>query len=258
MLPHITRSRTSPGGRGGGALKRAFQMPVASERPVEFLESFLDPVALIGTLWALVLYFELELSNSYLILGLVVFSMTFPGPSYLRASPMRLTWRVLSGWAIIAGLLALFGYTAHLLRHFDPYVLLNWLWLGPAAQLAARFGLRQVAPALVESMGGGRRAIIAGVNEQGLSLAKRLEGNGLAGVEVVGYFDDRKAGRLPEFGPLALLGTLAELPGIRPAGAPGDARRASRFRAAIRYPGHLPVAADDDAGAHSETARRVA
>ena len=219
MLPHITRSRTTPTGRGASALKRAFQMPAAGERPIEFLESFLDPLALIGSLWGLVLYFEVDLSNPYLILGLVVFSMTFPGSSYLRASPMRLIWRVLSGWLIIASLLALFGYTAHLLREFDSYVLLNWLWLGPTCQLAARFALRQVAPTLINLHGGERRAVITGVNEQGLSLAARVAGNRLAGIKVVGFFDDRKAERLPDYSPLPLLGSLAELPSyVRRAG----------------------------------------
>ncbi len=212
MLPHITRSRAHPGGRGANALQRAFQMPVARERPIEFLESFLDSFSLIGTLWGLVLYFELELTNPYLILGLVVFSMTFPGPSYLRASPMRLVWRVFSGWAIIAALLVLFGYAAHLLHYFDRYVLLNWLWLAPIVQLAARAALKWVAPTLITMLGGDRRAVVAGVNERGLSLAERTAANRVAGIHVVGYFDDRGPERLPDFSPLPLLGTLAELP----------------------------------------------
>jgi putative colanic acid biosynthesis UDP-glucose lipid carrier transferase len=212
MLPHITRSRTSPVGAGANVLNRAFQVPIAGERPIEFLESFLDAVMLIGSLWGLVLYFDIELSTSYQILGLVVFSMTFPGPSYLRALPLRLIWRVISGWVIVAFLLGLFGYAAHLMHHFDPYVLGNWLWLGPTAQLAARFALRQVAPELILAAGGERRAVIAGVNEQGLSLATRVAENRLAGIKVIGYFDDRRADRLADYSPLPLLGDLAELP----------------------------------------------
>jgi putative colanic acid biosysnthesis UDP-glucose lipid carrier transferase len=214
MLPHVTRSRTSPAGRGAKALHRAFQVPVAGERPIEFLESFVDPVTLIASLWALVLYFEVELSSPYLILGLVVFSMTFPGPSYLRASPARLVWRVTSGWLIMAGLLGLFGYAAHLLKHFDLYVLANWLWLGPVAQMLARFALRGMAPTLITFSGGVRRAVIVGVNDQGLSLAARVTDNSYAGIKVVGYFDDRKAERLPEYSPLPLLGNLIDLPGF--------------------------------------------
>jgi putative colanic acid biosynthesis UDP-glucose lipid carrier transferase len=211
-LPHVTRSRTSPTGRGAQSLQRAFQIPVAGERPIEFIESFVDPVTLIGSLWALALYFEVELSNAYLILGLVVFSMTFPGPSYLRASPMRVIWRVASGWLIMAGLLGVFGYAAHLLKYFDAYVLVNWLWLGPTAQLLGRFTLRGIAPTLITVSGGVRRAVIVGVNDQGLSLTGRVTNNNYAGIKVVGYFDDRRAERLPEYGPLPLLGSLAELP----------------------------------------------
>lgn len=212
MLPHITRSRTSPVGIGANALNKAFQVPIAGERPIEFLESFLDAFMLIGCLWGLALYFEVELSTSYQILGLVVFSMTFPGPSYLRVSPMRLIWRVISGWAIMAALLGLFGYAAHLLHYFDPYVLVNWLWLGPTCQLGARFALRLAAPELIVAAGGERRAVIAGVNEQGMSLAARVAENRLAGIKVVGYFDDRRADRLPDYAPLPLLGDLADLP----------------------------------------------
>lgn len=212
MLPHVTRSRTSPTGRGAKALQQALQIPMASERPIEFIESFLDPLSLVGCLWGLVLYFEVELSNAYLILGLVVFLMTFPGPSYLRASPMRLVWRVFSGWIIVAGLLLLLGYSAHLLRYFDSYVIVNWLWLAPTCQLMARFTLKQLTPWLIAISGGVRRAAIAGVNEQGLSLAARVSDNGHAGIEVVGFFDDRRAERLPDFSPLPLLGLLSDLP----------------------------------------------
>ena len=168
---------------------------------------------LIGSLWGLALYFEVELSTSYLILGLVVFSMTFPGPSYLRASPLRMIWRVISGWTIIAFLLGVFGYGSHLLHNFDIYVLGNWLWLGPVCQLAARFTLKYAAPELIAASGGVRRAVIAGVNEQGMSLATRVAENRLAGVQVVGYFDDRHADRLPDYSPVPLLGKLDDLPG---------------------------------------------
>jgi putative colanic acid biosynthesis UDP-glucose lipid carrier transferase len=212
MLPHVTRSRTSPTGRSAKALQQALQVPMASERPIEFIESFLDPLSLIGCLWGLVLYFEIELSTPYLILGLVVFSMTFPGPSYLRASPMRLVWRVFSGWLIMASLLLLFGYAAHLLHHFDSYVVGNWLWLGPVSQLAARLLHRLLTPWLIEVSGGVRRAVIAGVNDQGLSLSLRVAENRYSGIRMMGYFDDRRADRLPDFSPLPLLGSLADLP----------------------------------------------
>ena len=212
MLPHISRSRTSPVGIGAQALNRAFQIPIAGERPIEFVESFIDPFALIGSLWGLALYFEVEISTAYQLLGLVVFSMTFPGPSYLRTSPLRMVWRVVSGWMIIASLLFVFGFAAHLLKYFDAYVLVNWLWVGPATQLAGRLSLRMLAPDLLAMAGGERVAVIAGVNEQGVTLAARVTDNRVSGIKILGFFDDRDATRLPDHAPLPLLGKLAELP----------------------------------------------
>ncbi|HZV55268.1 MAG TPA: undecaprenyl-phosphate glucose phosphotransferase, partial [Rhodocyclaceae bacterium] len=65
---------------------------------------------------------------------------------------------------------------------------------------------------LIAMYGGDRRAVVAGINERGLSLAARTTGNRVAGIHVVGYFDDRRSERLPDFSPLPLLGRLSELP----------------------------------------------
>lgn len=192
--------------------KHPLQVSAPSRRPVEFFESFLDPVALIGSLWGLVLYAEEGLAISYLLLGFVVFSMTFPGPSYLRVSWARMIGRIVLGCAMVGTLLFVFGYAARLIDQFDRDVLMEWLWLGPASVLAARVSVRMVAPWLVAVQGNTRRAVIVGVNEQGLALAARIAEDQFAEMKVVGFFDDRKRERLPRALPLPLLGQLADLP----------------------------------------------
>jgi putative colanic acid biosysnthesis UDP-glucose lipid carrier transferase len=191
---------------------RAFKTPLARERPIEFIESLIDALALIGSLWALAWYFEGSLSNPYLLLGFVVFSMSFPGPGYLRMGFGQVLRRVALGWLTTAGLLFLFGYAAHLLRHFDDGVLIHWLWLAPASQLTARIGLNTVAPWLLGLQGETRQVVIAGINDQGRALATRIADDPLSGMKVRGFFDDRSPERLAMTAATPLLGKLADLP----------------------------------------------
>ncbi len=212
MRSALVARRPAPVAGETALLQRVMNMPVPRERPLEFLESFVEPLTLIGGLWALAMYFEGELSNAYLILGFVVFAMTFPGPSYLRTPVDRMVWRVLVGWSVIASLLLLFGYTSHLLAQYHPGVVRHWLWVGPLAQLAGHLALRSLAPWLVSVQEETRLAVVVGVNEQGLELAERIAANPLSGMRVVGFVDDRGPERLPANLPLPVLGRLADLP----------------------------------------------
>jgi putative colanic acid biosysnthesis UDP-glucose lipid carrier transferase len=196
----------------GTLIRRTFKTPLPRERPIEFLESLVDALALIGTLWTLALYIEGGLSNPYWLLGFVVFSMTFPGPSYLRIGFGAIFRRVALGWLTTAGLLYLFGYAAHMLRHFDQVVLVHWLWLAPTVQLAIRAALNRIAPWLLGLQGDTRQVVIAGMNGQGLALAGRIASDSLSGMKVRGFFDDRSLERLPASAKMPLLGKLSDLP----------------------------------------------
>lgn len=205
-LPHLSADASH-----GLLTRRPLQVSAPSRRPVEFLESFVDPLALIGSLWGIVLYGDGEISIAYLLLGFVIFSMTFPSPSYLRVSWGRMIGRSMLGCFMMGSLLFVFGYTARLLGQFDREVLLSWLWLGPTSVLAARVGVRLTTPWLTAMRSSVRRAVIVGANEQGLALAARIADDPFAEMTVIGFFDDRKRERLPSALPLPLLGKLDSL-----------------------------------------------
>ena len=187
-------------------------MPVARERPLEFFASFVDPFLLTGSLWFLALWFEGGLSNPYFLLGFVIFSLTFPGGHHLRATPLRLLRDVLLNWTLLAGLLFVFGWAAHLLRHFDQDVILNWLWLAPVTQLTGHLALKALASRVMDSPAETRRAVIVGANDQGMELASHIADDPLCGLRVDGLFDDRSAERIKAHDSLPLLGRLADLP----------------------------------------------
>jgi putative colanic acid biosynthesis UDP-glucose lipid carrier transferase len=107
-------------------------------------------------------------------------------------------------------LLALGFATGHIYEFRTP-VIVHWLWFAPAMQLATHWALRLAAPHLVRLQGPPLRAVVVGMNEQGASLANRILSAPYAGIELVGFFDDRTPDR--QFGGAQhqMLGRIADI-----------------------------------------------
>ncbi len=176
-----------------------------------FAEAALDPLVAVLTLWALALAFEGVLRPAYMILAVIAFSLAFPGTSQLRASWWQLVFNIGFGWAWKAALLLLIGLSTQFLAVFSLPVLLHWLWLAPVVQVGAHLLLREAVPQLMRLQGAPPQAVIVGFNPQGASLAKRLRGSPYAGIELLGFFDDRKGERRSGDQGFKLLGRLQDL-----------------------------------------------
>lgn len=195
------------------SFRRATRMALGRSRLLNVVEITLEPLVLVLALWGLAEYFEGGVAARHVILGLIVFSLSFPGAARLSKSPWRALRDIALGWATLAALLYAFGYVSGYLQYFDPEMLAAWAWVAPASALGGHLLLRAAAPAIRELQGGAKRAVVAGINEQGVELARRLDADQYSSVRVAGFFDDRARERLAE-GREAhkLLGTLGELP----------------------------------------------
>lgn len=193
--------------------RRASTLTLGWNNLLHLVEALLDPVVLVLSLWAVAFYTEGGLTPLYLILSLIVFSLTFPGTARLEVSGWRVVRHILVGWGSIAAILLAFGYVSGYLDLFDRQAILAWLALAPASQLAVHTVLRRAAPSLLQISGEPKRVIIAGVNEQGLALARQIVESPYIADRLIGFFDDRYDERIvrPDaFFPL--LGKLGELP----------------------------------------------
>ncbi len=175
------------------------------------IEAALDPLVLVLTLWALAFYIEGTLAPAYLISAVVAFSLSFPGTSQLRVSAPKLFFNIALRWSWTAGLLLLVGYATQSLDSLSGRVIGHWLWLAPVSQALAHLALRQAAPQLLRLQGTPRRAVIVGMNPQGAALADRISGSAYAGMELLGFFDDRGDERRSSATPQRLLGKLGDL-----------------------------------------------
>jgi len=171
----------------------------------------LEPAIAVGTLAAAAAWYRIPFGGEYLILALLVFSLTFPGRSPRATSAGGIARDVLSGWILTVALLLLLGWATRTLGGFDPRVLVAWVTVAPAALFAAYLVAPVVLPRLMQAEGVRRKAVIAGAGDLGRQLAQRLQASPLLGVEVAGFFDDRAPERISGLPPEQLLGPVERL-----------------------------------------------
>jgi putative colanic acid biosysnthesis UDP-glucose lipid carrier transferase len=192
--------------------RKASRIPVGRDQLLNTLEFLIEPLVLAASLWVVALLHNGYIAPRYVILSLVVFSMTFPGATYLAQPRLNVVRNIIFSWLAISGLLFLFGYASGYLKYFDLHVLKTWWWAAPLSTLGAHFALRETAPRIISLQGEHRRAVVAGMNAQGIELVDRLKTDPYSGIRVVGFFDDRASERIDQHREHTLLGGISELP----------------------------------------------
>ncbi|RFO97986.1 undecaprenyl-phosphate glucose phosphotransferase [Rhodoferax lacus] len=185
--------------------------PLGRDNLLSIFELGLEPFVLVVSLWAVALYFDGELSAPYLILTVLLFAITFPGTPRLGMPMLQTVWAVAISWAWTASLLVLTGYATGYEREFSRQAMLTWLVIAPVSVLLGHILLRLAAPALVRLQGRPRRAIIVGMNSQGVALASRVGETPYTRIELYGFFDDRDLDRLDASSDYRMIGKLSEL-----------------------------------------------
>jgi len=179
--------------------------------PATLVQAAVDPVVTIGCLVLSAQAFGVPFEGAYLILTLIVFSLTFPGTQPKATSVRALAAEILSSWFLTAALLLFIGWATLTLAFFDERVVVAWLLATPAVRFAAHLAMPLVMLRLVAAEHAQRVAVIAGGCELGRTLAGRIRDNPLLGVRVAGFFDDRGPGRIGDVRPGEILGSLDDL-----------------------------------------------
>jgi putative colanic acid biosynthesis UDP-glucose lipid carrier transferase len=175
------------------------------------VEMFLDPLSLILSLIACALYYGDTVDARYVVLSLVVFSLSFPGSSMLSMRPRRVVRQTVISWLLIAFILLFFGYASQYIENFPYEVVMSWLVAAPLTQLVAHFVARSYLQRAAAQEENQTRVIIVGCNDIGVSLAEQFETNPYLGVRCIGYFDDRSPERITQLNGLPLIGRLRDL-----------------------------------------------
>jgi putative colanic acid biosysnthesis UDP-glucose lipid carrier transferase len=192
--------------------RRASTLTLGRNNLLLLIEALWDPALLVLSVWALAIYDEGRLSPPYLILSLILFSVSFPGSARLRLHGWPLVRSVVLNWGTVAALLVFFGYASGYIELFDRESLLAWLAVVPAAQLGTHFAFRRLAPSLLHLQGNPKRVVIAGITAHSLALASEIQRSPYIATRLLGFFDDRHDARVPSVSEFSVFGTLDELP----------------------------------------------
>ncbi|HEX9183220.1 MAG TPA: undecaprenyl-phosphate glucose phosphotransferase [Burkholderiales bacterium] len=180
--------------------------------PSALLRAAVDPAVAIGALVLSALTFEGRFGGSYLILSLLVFSMTFPGSATRDGARAGALLRgIVAGWSALLALLLLLGWASGTLDNFDPRALLAWALATPLGLFAAHRLAPRLLPRLLAAEGLQRTAVIAGAGSLGRGLGAHLRARPMLGIRCAGYFDDRGTSRDGTLDPEKTLGDLEHL-----------------------------------------------
>jgi putative colanic acid biosysnthesis UDP-glucose lipid carrier transferase len=129
----------------------------------------------------------------------------------LRFAPIQLLTSVFIRWAALVIALMAIGYLSGLSEYYPRRVILPWAVISPFVASATLLGLQLLLRRVAFSHQNQRSALMVGVNESSISLARKLTQHPEFCSRILGFFDDRGVERLEPLGRIRLLGKLAQL-----------------------------------------------
>ena len=193
-------------------MTEAVQFPIRRQLSTPaILRISLDACFAVGSLLAVAAWFEQRFEGPYLILALIVFSLTFPGAIYTASSLWGLARDVVLNWLVVVLILLFFGYASGYLSLFPARMVVAWTAIVPVLFFVAHASVPLLLPKLMAMEGMGRTAVIAGASDLAAKLALQLQGAPLLGIRLSGVFDDRGAERRVEIDGVPALGKLSAI-----------------------------------------------
>ncbi len=187
-MPHRANASNS--------IRKTSDIALSRDNILVILESIVEPLIIVLTLWGIAIWVDGALNPIYLIVSVIVFSLTFPGNAKINVTPFKIIRNILVSWLMTASLVIAFSFATNHPGFIDRDVIQQWLWMTPLFQIIAVFALRAFAPYILQMQGPKRYAIIAGMNKQGISIAASLKKSEYGNTECLGFFDDRSADRI--------------------------------------------------------------
>jgi putative colanic acid biosysnthesis UDP-glucose lipid carrier transferase len=175
-----------------------------------FIKRFVDPIVILLVQVVVWWRWSMPFDVVFLVTAVVVFSLSFPGDMPFRTRQFRLFGRILGEWVPTAVAMLVLAWASKTLYSLHPHALIAWAVGTPLAV----WSVHLVSPWLAPKVFGAAKpvfAVLVGVNEQGLKVVANLNDDTIAGVRVVGCFDDRDAQRFPIGNTVPLIGNFGDV-----------------------------------------------
>ncbi len=179
----------------------------------------LDCILVVGYLWALVHWYRIPWSGYYDRLTLITFVFCLIS---FQSFQLYRSWRgwkfyiefvfILKAWGAVVGPLLFYFFIFKISHAYSRVIFLIWTLSTPIIIFLLHVIARKLLR-YVRSRGKNvRRAVIAGAGDLGQSLVQELELIPWAGIEVLGFFDDKVSDHQKEALGKPIFGDIAMLP----------------------------------------------
>ena len=158
----------------------------------------LDCLVVIGYLSLLVIWYRVPWSPYYNRLILITFILSFIS---FQSFQLYRSWRgwkffleflvILKAWGAVIGLLLFYFFIFKISIAYSRVVILIWSISTPFLIFVIHLGARKLLRSFRTRGKNVRRAVIVGGGDLGVNLVKELESMPWAGIEVLGFFDDK-------------------------------------------------------------------
>lgn len=161
----------------------------------------LDCSLVCGYLWLLVFLYKVPWSRYYTWLEVVVFTLAFLCFQYLQLYRSWRGWKlyleffvILKAWASVVGLLLFYFFIFKVSEGYSRVVFILWSLTTPFLIFFSHLLVRQFLRHYRTQGKNIRHAVIVGAGDLGLKMAMQLDAIPWAGIEIVGFFDDKLQG----------------------------------------------------------------
>ncbi len=149
-------------------------------------------------LWALVTWYRVPWSHYYTYLIWLSFGLSLVSFQYFQLYRSWRGWKfymeflvIGKAWAVVVGVLLFYFFIFKISFAYSRVVFLIWSIGSPVLLFVAHVIARKILRYFRSKGKNLRSAIVVGAGEVGVNLAKEVEATPWAGIEVVGFFDDK-------------------------------------------------------------------
>lgn len=151
-----------------------------------------------GYLGLLVLWYRVPWSDYYTRLLIITFVLCFIS---FQSFQLYRSWRgwkyfleficILKAWGTVVGVLLFYFFILKISIAYSRVVILIWSMTTPALLFILHVTARKILRVIRQNGKNVRRAVIVGAGDLGVNLLKEVEAMPWAGIEVLGFFDDK-------------------------------------------------------------------
>jgi len=162
------------------------------------LLNLVDCALVCGFLWVLVQWYRVPWNYYYTYLLWLSFGLSLVSFQYFQLYRSWRGWKfyleflvIAKAWAAVIGVLLFYFFIFKISHAYSRVVFLIWSTVTPLLLFIVHVIVRKILHFYRSRGKNIRRAVVAGAGELGVNLTKEVEAIPWAGIEVLGFFDDK-------------------------------------------------------------------